>query len=62
MATVSASHDPYNYVPLNKKDCMFLSTISHKDELTRNLKGISTKRNISTNLSNLDIPGMTITY
>ena len=59
MATVSL--DPYNYKSLNRKDGMFLSTISAKDEITRNIKGISTKRDISTNLTNLDIPG-NLTY
>jgi hypothetical protein len=57
MATDSATLDPFNYVALNKRDCMFLSTISNKDEITRNLKGITTNRNISTNLTNLDIAG-----
>ena len=55
MTTVSL--DPYNYKSLNRKDGMFLSTISNKDEITRSLKGITTKRDISTNLTNLDIPG-----
>jgi len=57
MTTDSASLDPYNYIPLNRKDCMVLSTISAKDEIAKNIKGLTTKRNISTNLTNLDIPG-----
>jgi len=58
MATDSSTYDPYNWPALNRKDGMGLSTISGKDEIQRNLRGIDTKRYLSTNLTNLDIPGM----
>ncbi len=54
---VTLSVDPYNWKAVNKKDAMYLSTITKKDEITKNLKGITTRRSMSTNLTNLDIPG-----
>ncbi len=54
---IASGNDPYNFRSLNRRDCMFLSTVSPHDETKKNLKGITTNRNISTNLTNMDIPG-----
>ncbi len=57
MATDSEYLDPFNYKPLNRKDCMYLSAVSPHDEITKNLRGLTTDRQLSNNLTNLDISG-----
>ena len=47
----------YNYPSLNRKDTMYLSTMTHNDFPIRKFKQLQTKRNWSINLYNLDIEG-----
>ena len=47
----------YNYPSLNRKDTMYLSTMTHNDFPIRKFKQLETKRNWSINLYNLDIEG-----
>ena len=47
----------YNYPLLNRKDTMYLSTMTQKDFPIRKFKQLETKRNWSINLYNLDIEG-----
>ena len=47
----------YNYPSLNRKDTMYLSTMTKKDFPIRKFKQLDTKRNWSINLYNLDIEG-----
>ena len=47
----------YNYPSLNRKDTMYLSTITPKDFPMRKFKQLETNRNWSINLYNLDIEG-----
>ena len=47
----------YNYPFLNRKDTMYLSTMTQKDFPIRKFKQLETRRNWSINLYNLDIEG-----
>ena len=47
----------YNYPSLNRKDTMYLSTMTHKDFPIKKFKQLETRRNWSINLYNLDIEG-----
>ena len=47
----------YNYPSLNRKDTMYLSTMTHKDFPIKKFKQLQTRRNWSINLYNLDIEG-----
>ena len=47
----------YNYPSLNRKDTMYLSTMTQKDFPMRKFKQLETNRNWSINLYNLDIEG-----
>ena len=47
----------FNYPSLNRKDLMYLSTVSNNDFPLRKFKQLHTKRNWSINLYNLDIEG-----
>ena len=47
----------YNYPSLNRKDLMYLSTVTNNDFPLRKFKQLHTKRNWSINLYNLDIEG-----
>ena len=53
----SSTYDLYNYHSLNRKDLMQLSKISPTDEKFNNLKGLTTNREYSQNLINIDIEG-----
>ena len=48
-------NDDYNYPSLNRKDLMYLSTLSNRDFPIRKINKINTKRDWSVNLYNLDI-------
>ena len=47
----------YNYPSLNRKDTMYLSTMTQKDFPIKKFKQLHTRRNWSINLYNLDIEG-----
>ena len=47
----------YNFPSLNRKDTMYLSTMTQKDFPIRKFKQLETRRNWSINLYNLDIEG-----
>ena len=47
----------YHYPSLNRRDTMYLSTMTQKDFPLRKFKQLETKRNWSINLYNLDIEG-----
>ena len=47
----------YNYPSLNRRDGMYLSTITSRDAPIRKFKQLDTKRDWSINLYNLDIEG-----
>ena len=47
----------YNYPSLNRKDLMYLSTVTNNDFPIRKFKQLHTNRNWSINLYNLDIEG-----
>lgn len=49
--------DPFNYKGLNRSDLMSLSSIGPKDVNWKRVKGLTTNRMSSENLSTTDIPG-----
>ena len=54
---VCKTNTDFNYPSLNRKDLMYLSTVTNNDFPLRKFKQLHTKRNWSINLYNLDIEG-----